>query len=407
MAALRILYVMDPMSRTLVDKDTTFAFQLEGQRRGHTQYHCEPEDLFVDRTVPHGTVRRLTVQRADVHFHLHEGSTVPLAFFDIVFMRKDPPFDMRYFFATHLLALLDPAETLVVNSPRGLREANEKLYALNFPDLIPESLVTQDIPRLRGFLDTLCGEMIVKPLDGCGGAGVLHVRRDDRNLNALLEMSTRNGTEMVMAQRDLPSHDASAAQRRPLVRRSRHHRRPGDGGERHEPHRRPGDRPARRRLPRGAGSRLRRGTGVTPRPIARASLRDCRLGEPAPQAGADLPAPVPALSDRDHPAARARRLRLDSRLGVHRPPPPASRPDGRRKSEARAEGATSTKSRARRFWTVGRRSAVYAPERRSHSPVHHLRGIRIGAARRQRCASLRAASQSPGFPGTRRSRLWR
>jgi len=204
MAALRILYVMDPMSRTLVDKDTTFAFQLEGQRRGHTQYHCEPEDLFVDRTVPHGTARRLTVQRADVHFHLHEACTVPLAFFDIVFMRKDPPFDMRYFFATHLLGLLDPTETLVVNSPRGLRDANEKLYALNFPDLIPESLVTQEIPRLRAFLDTLGGEMIVKPLDGCGGAGVLHVHRDDRNLNALLEMSTRNGTEMVMAQRYLP-----------------------------------------------------------------------------------------------------------------------------------------------------------------------------------------------------------
>jgi glutathione synthase len=205
MAALRILYVMDPMSRTLVDKDTTFAFQLEGQRRGHMQYHCEPEDLFVDRTVPHGTVRRLTVQRADVHFQLHEASTVPLAFFDIVFMRKDPPFDMRYFFATHLLGLLDPAETLVVNSPRGLRDANEKLYALNFPDVIPESLVTQDIPRLRAFLDSLGGEMIVKPLDACGGTGVLHVHREDRNLNALLEMSTRNGTEMVMAQRYLPA----------------------------------------------------------------------------------------------------------------------------------------------------------------------------------------------------------
>jgi glutathione synthase len=205
MAALRILYVMDPMSRTLVDKDTTFAFQLEGQRRGHMQYHCEPEDLFVDRTVPHGAVRRLTVQRADVHFQLDEARTVPLAFFDIVFMRKDPPFDMRYFFATHLLGLLDPGETLVVNSPRGLRDANEKLYALNFPDVIPESLVTQDIPRLRAFLDSLGGEMIVKPLDGCGGAGVLHVHRDDRNLNALLEMETRNGTEMVMAQRYLPA----------------------------------------------------------------------------------------------------------------------------------------------------------------------------------------------------------
>src|SRR5262249_43707057 len=205
MAGLRLPYVVGPMSRVLVDKDTTFAFQLEGQRRGHTQYHCEPEDMFVDRTTPQATVRGLTVERATDHFRLHEARTVPLTFFDVVFMRKDPPFDMRYFFATHLLGRAAPAETLVVNSPRGLRDANEKLYALNFPDVIPESLVTSDLTRLRGFLDAMGGEMIVKPLDGCGGSGVLQVHRDDRNLNALLEMSTRNRTELVMAQRYLPA----------------------------------------------------------------------------------------------------------------------------------------------------------------------------------------------------------
>ena len=205
MAPLRILYVMDPMSRVLMDKDTTFAFQLEGQRRGHAQYHCEPPDLFVDRTVPHATARRVAVERAAVHFHLYEACTEPLAFFDVVCMRKDPPFDMAYFFATHLLELVDPAVTLVVNAPRGLREANEKLYALNFPDLIPESLVASQPARLRAFLDAMGGEMIVKPLDGCGGAGVLHVRRDDRNLNALLELSTQDGTRLVMAQRYLPA----------------------------------------------------------------------------------------------------------------------------------------------------------------------------------------------------------
>lgn len=189
----------------LVDKDTTFAFQLEGQRRGHAQYHCEPQDLFVDRTTPHASVRRLEVERAAVHFHLTEVRTAPLTFFDVVFMRKDPPLDMAYVFATHLLGLADPAVTLVVNAPRGLREANEKLYALNFPDLIPESLVASERSRLRGFLDAMGGEMIVKPLDGCGGAGVLLVRRDDRNLNALLELSTQDGTRLVMAQRYLPA----------------------------------------------------------------------------------------------------------------------------------------------------------------------------------------------------------
>jgi glutathione synthase len=123
----------------------------------------------------------------------------------VVFMRKDPPFDMAYFFATHVLGLADPAATLVVNDPRGLREANEKLYSLHFPDLIPESLVTADPARLKTFMETLGGEMIVKPLDGCGGAGVFHLHRGDRNLNAILEVSTLNATRLVMAQRYLPA----------------------------------------------------------------------------------------------------------------------------------------------------------------------------------------------------------
>ncbi|MGH7896246.1 MAG: glutathione synthase [Candidatus Binatia bacterium] len=202
--ALRILYVMDPMARVLVDKDTTFAFQLEGQRRGHEQYHCGPETLYVDRTLPHACVRRLAVERATPHYRLSEIRVVPLTFFDAVLMRKDPPFDMAYFFSTHLLGLVDPSMTFVCNDPRGLRDANEKLYALKFPEVIPESVVTSDPARLKTFMETLGGEMIVKPLDGCGGAGVLHVHRGDRNLNALLELSTAEGTRLVMAQRYLP-----------------------------------------------------------------------------------------------------------------------------------------------------------------------------------------------------------
>src|SRR5690349_4943224 len=138
----RFLYVMDPMTKVLVDKDTTFAFQLEGERRGHQQYHCLPGDLFVAHTRPLASVRRLAVQRGTPHFTLQEARTVPLDFFDGVFMRKDPPFDMAYFFATHLLSLVDRRRTLLVNDPRGLREANEKLYALNFPQVIPPSIVT-------------------------------------------------------------------------------------------------------------------------------------------------------------------------------------------------------------------------------------------------------------------------
>jgi glutathione synthase len=203
--ARRLLYVMDPLDRIQVDKDTTFAFMLEGERRGHEQHACRVEDLFVEHAAPHARVRSARVRRAAVHYTLGEERTLPLAAFDVVFMRKDPPFDMAYFFATHVLGLADPAATLVVNDPRGLREANEKLYSLHFPDLIPESLVTADPARLKAFMETLGGEMIVKPLDGCGGAGVFHVHRGDRNLNAILEVSTLNATRLVMAQRYLPA----------------------------------------------------------------------------------------------------------------------------------------------------------------------------------------------------------
>jgi glutathione synthase len=201
----RLLYVMDPMSKVLVDKDTTFAFQLEGQRREHEQYHCLPDDLYADRGAVLARVRRLAVGSENPHYTLTEVRSVPLAFFDVVFMRKDPPFDMAYFFATHLLSLVDARATFVVNDPRGLREANEKLYALNFPDVIPPSIVTADAERLKTFMHELGGEMIVKPLDGAGGSGVFHVHAGDRNLNAILESSTREGTRLVMGQRYLPA----------------------------------------------------------------------------------------------------------------------------------------------------------------------------------------------------------
>jgi glutathione synthase len=201
----RLLYVMDPLERVLVDKDTTFAFMLEGERRGHEQFFCGVEELFAEGAAPAARVRPVQVRRAAQHYTLGEERTVRLAWFDVVFMRKDPPFDLTYFFATHLLGLVDPRVTLVVNDPRGLREANEKLYALRFPGLIPETLVSSNATRLKAFMQSLGGEMIVKPLDGCGGAGVFHLHRDDRNVNAILELSTLNGTRLVMAQRYLPA----------------------------------------------------------------------------------------------------------------------------------------------------------------------------------------------------------
>ena len=199
---LRILYVMDPPSRILVDKDTTFAFMCEGDRRGHEQFYCGIEDLFVDRSTPQAAVRTMRAQPGQLPT-LGAASVQPLTWFDAVLMRKDPPFDMAFFFSTHVLGLVDPKVTFVMNDPRGLRDANEKLYALHFPEVIPDTFVSGDATRLKAFMETVGGEMIVKPLDGCGGAGIFHVHRTDRNINAILELSTLNGTRLVMAQRYL------------------------------------------------------------------------------------------------------------------------------------------------------------------------------------------------------------
>jgi len=119
-------------------------------------------------------------------------------------MRKDPPFDMKFCFATHLLSLIDQTRCFVMNDPKGLREANEKLYALRFPEQIPQTLVTSDMQRLKDFMEEHGGEMIIKPLDGSGGSGVFYLNTQDRNTNAILEAATDNGRRMIMGQRYLP-----------------------------------------------------------------------------------------------------------------------------------------------------------------------------------------------------------
>jgi glutathione synthase len=195
---------MDPIEKIDIDKDTTFVLMLEAERRKHELYYMELGDLFIRGATPEGRYRRVNVAQAAPHYRFGESGMAPLADFDVILMRKDPPFDMNFFFATHLLSLIDEKKCLVVNRPLGLREANEKLYALNFPSLIPETLVSADMDRLRRFMDEIGGEMIVKPLDGCGGSGVFYLHRQDRNVNSLLETATANGRNPVMAQRYLP-----------------------------------------------------------------------------------------------------------------------------------------------------------------------------------------------------------
>ncbi|HLN87708.1 MAG TPA: glutathione synthase [Candidatus Limnocylindrales bacterium] len=204
MAKLKIGVVMDSVDKINIDKDTTFVLMLEAQRRGHQVYFMEVDDLFIRSGTAHGRYRRLQLARATPHYELGDSAVGALEDFDSVWMRKDPPFDMKFFFATHLLSLIDERKCFVMNHPKGLREANEKLYALRFPEQIPQTLVSSNMAQLKAFMSELGGEMIVKPLDGCGGSGVFYLNEQDRNTNSILEAATDSGRRLIMGQRYLP-----------------------------------------------------------------------------------------------------------------------------------------------------------------------------------------------------------
>jgi glutathione synthase len=202
---LSLLFVMDPIGSVDVDKDTTFALMLEAQRRGHRLLYCEIGDLSVDDGRAVARVRPVELRREPGRYAtLAEPRTVVLDDeVDVAFQRKDPPVDGDYVAATQILLLCRRA--LVLNRPDTVIWANEKLYALQFPELMPETRVTRRIPELVDFLAKMGGEMIVKPLGGKGGEGVFHVRHDDRNLFSILETSTGFGTRWAIAQRYLPA----------------------------------------------------------------------------------------------------------------------------------------------------------------------------------------------------------
>jgi glutathione synthase len=205
LVAYKFAFVMDPLEFVLPDKDTTFVFMLEALRRGHELYHLGLKGLYAQGHQAFAEARRCEVMRAQPHYRfLDNGAQYPLEAFDAIFMRKDPPADAHYLFATMILSLADRKRTFVINEPAGLREANEKLYALNFPGAIPPTIVTYEIPRLKRFMEEQGGEMIVKPLDGHGGEGVFHARAGDRNLNAILESVTRFESRPIMGQRYIP-----------------------------------------------------------------------------------------------------------------------------------------------------------------------------------------------------------
>jgi glutathione synthase len=201
---MKLLFVMDPLARIQIAGDTTFALMLEAQARGHEIWFCEPRHLGLEHDRAVAACWSVTARPVPGdHYLLGPQGSQALDQFDAVFMRKDPPFDLDYYFATLLLERAR-GKTLLINDPRGLRESNEKLAVLNFSRLTPPMIVTREATRLRSFLAEQGGEMVVKPLDASGGFGVFHVRQGDPNTGSILEQATNLGRRWTVAQRYLP-----------------------------------------------------------------------------------------------------------------------------------------------------------------------------------------------------------
>jgi glutathione synthase len=203
---MRFAFLMDPLSGVLVDKDTTFALMLAAQARGHDVFTLGPDDLVADGADTFARVRPATVRRAAPPDHASEGpvTRVNLGEFDAVFVRTDPPFDSRYLYVTQLLERIKH-KTLVLNDPQGLRDANEKLYALHFPEVMPRTLVSASEEEIRAFLQRLGSSGVIKPLDGAGGRGVMLLDLADRNFRSIVETLTAEGRRYAMVQEYLPA----------------------------------------------------------------------------------------------------------------------------------------------------------------------------------------------------------
>jgi len=210
-----VLVIMDPIANIKIAKDSSFAMLLAAQARGWTLHYAELNDLSLSDGIAQANSRTLSVcDGALKWFEFGNTEQKALTEFNVILMRKDPPFDMEYIYATYLLDQAAEQGSIVVNHPRALRNANEKLAATRFPDLCPPHCVTRDADMLKHFIDTH-GDVILKPLDGMGGSSIFRLRADDPNRSVVIETLTQHQTQFTMAQKFIP--EITAGDNRVLV----------------------------------------------------------------------------------------------------------------------------------------------------------------------------------------------
>ena len=202
---MRILFVADPLDEFKTYKDSTFAMMTEAARRGHALAACLQQDLFIDGGEVMARARAILLTPDAASWYDERGESVEaLAAYDAVVMRKDPPFDMEYYYSTHLLERAMARGARVFNHPGAIRNHNEKLAITEFPQFTAPTLVARSEGELRAFV-ARHDQAVFKPLDGMGGMGIFRVSRDEPNLSVIIETLTANGTRTIMAQKYLPA----------------------------------------------------------------------------------------------------------------------------------------------------------------------------------------------------------
>jgi glutathione synthase len=201
--ALNVAVQMDPIERINIRGDSTFALLLEAQARGHRLSYYTPDRLAMIQGAVFATTQPLTVRdQAGGHFNLGDGQRTPLSAFDVVLMRQDPPFDLNYVTATHFLERIHP-KTLVINDPAAVRNAPEKMFVTEFPQLMPPTLLTRDLAEIKAFRAEH-GDIVMKPLYGHGGGAVFRLTREDLNFGSLYDLFSTNFREAWVVQKFLP-----------------------------------------------------------------------------------------------------------------------------------------------------------------------------------------------------------
>ncbi len=204
MSTVKLGIVMDAIEHIKPYKDSSFAMLLEAQRRGWQIHYMQLSDLYMDESISYGHTRLLSVQdQDDNYFQPGDAQTIKLSDLDVILMRKDPPFDMEYIYATYLLEQAEEQGTLIVNKPQSLRDCNEKLYTREFPQCCAPTRVARKPRLLMDFLEQH-RDIIIKPLDGMGGRSIFRIRHGDPNTNAIIEQLTLEGERHAMVQKFIP-----------------------------------------------------------------------------------------------------------------------------------------------------------------------------------------------------------